>query len=150
MTTFSDKLQDVLDRGMAEAKDNPSVLYGIAGGAALLGALSLYSGRSGYKSKPSSFELGGGSIHATKVKAEFTNYSKAYGTSAGEGIRKEERINTAELVLFSTCMHRNAPARPSTITRTIAITYIMHRERRVHSSIVFRASYLSEHCDVHK
>ena len=127
MTTFSDKLQDVLDRGMAEAKDNPSVLYGIAGGAALLGALSLYSGRSGYKSKPSSFELGGGSIHATKVKAEFTNYSNAYGSSAGEGIRKEERVNTAELVPSSLRMHRKRPRQSNRSTaNTCTITSGMH------------------------
>lgn len=127
MTTISHQLRDLIDRGIEEAKDSPPVLYGIAGGAALLGAWSLYNGRSGYKKKPSSFELGGGSIHATKVKAEFTNYSNAYGSSAGEGIRKEERVNTAELVHFSLRMHRKRPRQSNrSIANTRTITSRMH------------------------
>ena len=118
MTIVSQKLRDLLDRGVAEAKNHHNVLYGIAGGAALLGAWSLYSRKAAYRTKPTSFQLGGGSIHATKVQAEFANYSEAYGTTAGEGIRKEERINTVQLACYSPSMHGNAPARP--ITRSTA------------------------------
>ena len=135
MAVISSKLRDLLDRGVAEAKDHHHILYGIAGGAALLSAWSLYRGKVSYKNKPTSFELGGGSIHATKVQAEFTNYSKAYGTTAGEGIRKEERVNTVELVCYSLCMRRDAPARA--LTRSTAgsrmITSRMLRHRISHS-----------------
>lgn len=111
MVTFSDKLRDAMDRGVIVARENPfsappfpNYLYCVAGGAALLGAWSLCNRNRRYKKKPSSFELSGGSIDAKEVKAEFANYSKAYGDSLGEGIREEERVNTAELVRYGLCV----------------------------------------------
>ena len=108
MESLSDKLRGLVDRGVVEAKDNQAVLVGLAGGAALLGVWSIYSSSS-KRAKPSSFELSGGSIAPTKLKSEFSNYTASYGEKAGEGIKQEQRVNTAELVrargsrLESTC-----------------------------------------------
>ena len=40
----------------------------------------------GYKIKPSSFEITGGAIDSTKVKAEFDNYTASFGTDPSVGI----------------------------------------------------------------
>jgi len=96
MDSLSDKLRGLVDRGVGEAKDNQAVLVGLAGGAALLGVWSIYS--SSKRAKPSSFELSGGSIAPTKLRSEFSNYTASYGEKAGEGIKQEQRANTAELV----------------------------------------------------
>lgn len=104
MATFEHKLRDVMDRGVSLAKENPNVCYGVAGGTALLCAWSLYSRKRSYKKKPTSFDLGGGSIGATEVSAEFANYSNAYGDEAGEGIREAERGNVVQLVRSGLCM----------------------------------------------
>ncbi|EFJ51011.1 hypothetical protein VOLCADRAFT_103647 [Volvox carteri f. nagariensis] len=69
---------------------------GVAGGVAslyLVGSL-LYKGND--KSKPSTFELTGGSIEASKVKEEFDAYADSYGKNAGEGI--VDRSKTVHLV----------------------------------------------------
>ena len=126
MGSISDKLRGLVERGVGEAKDNQAVLVGLAGGAALLGAWSIYSSSS-RRSKPSSFELSGGSIAPAELKKEFTDYTASYGESAGEGIKQEHRVNTAELVrsplLFapahvksSQCSsdHARGPAAPRT------------------------------------
>ena len=98
MGSITDKLRGLVDRGVGEAKDNQAILVGLAGGAALLGAWSIYSGSGSRRSKPSSFELSGGSIAPAKLKKEFTDYTASYGENAGEGIKQEHRVNTAELV----------------------------------------------------
>ncbi len=97
MGSVSDKVRGLMDRGVGEARDNQAILIGLAGGAALLGAWSIYSSGS-RRSKPSSFELSGGSIAPAKLKKEFTDYTASYGENAGEGIKQEHRMNTAELV----------------------------------------------------
>ncbi|GFR46821.1 hypothetical protein Agub_g8457 [Astrephomene gubernaculifera] len=70
---------------------------GVAGGVAsayLVGSLLFKSKCE--KSKPSTFELTGGSIDSAKVKEEFAAYADSYGKNAGEGI--VDRSKTVHLV----------------------------------------------------
>mmetsp|Transcript_34893 Transcript_34893/g.77555 ORF Transcript_34893/g.77555 Transcript_34893/m.77555 type:complete len:388 (-) Transcript_34893:1059-2222(-) len=69
--------------------------------AAAGGLTTLYLAKSllastGYKRKPNSFELSGGSISAENVAKEFNAYSDSYGKQAGEGIK--DRSKTVHLV----------------------------------------------------
>jgi hypothetical protein len=56
-----------------------------AGAALLLCCCCRYSGAS--KTRPTIFELSGGSIEKDKVKNEWDNYESSYGKEAGEGIK---------------------------------------------------------------
>ncbi|GLI58783.1 hypothetical protein VaNZ11_000539 [Volvox africanus] len=69
---------------------------GVAGGVASLYLVGSLLFKSSDNSKPSTFELTGGSIEASKVKAEFDAYSDSYGKNAGEGI--VDRSKTVHLV----------------------------------------------------
>ncbi len=61
---------------------------GAVGGVVSLALVNQVLQRSrDYKRKPSSFELGGGSIDASKVQAEFDAYSDAYGKDPSVGIK---------------------------------------------------------------
>ena len=71
-------------------KLSPTAKYavGITGGILTLGAINkIYTASGGYKIKPSSFELTGGSISAENVKAEFDAYTDAYGKDPAQGIK---------------------------------------------------------------
>lgn len=106
MASLSQQLRDAIDRGVSAGKENPRAAYGIAGGVAVVGAWSLYSlsRKRENRKKPTSFDLSLGSIGSTEGKAEFTNYSNAYGVAAGEGIREEERANVVKLVRLARCI----------------------------------------------
>ncbi|GAX76949.1 hypothetical protein CEUSTIGMA_g4396.t1 [Chlamydomonas eustigma] len=70
---------------------------GIAGGLVSIRLMSsLISFSSDYKRKPTSFDLSGGSIESSKVKAEFDAYNDAYGKDPAQGIK--DRSKTAQLV----------------------------------------------------
>lgn len=89
------QLPSVVSEGLASAsaqydKLTPAGKYavGITGGLLTLGMINkVITATGGYRIKPSSFELTGGSIAAQNVKAEFDAYSDAYGKDAGVGIK---------------------------------------------------------------
>ena len=61
---------------------------GIAGGVLTLGMINkVITAAGGYKRKPNSFELSGGSIDSSNVKAEFEAYTDAYGKDPAVGIK---------------------------------------------------------------
>lgn len=92
---LSDSIRDVLDRAVELSKDNKTVVSAVSAGAVVLGAYWLLR-PSKDKKKPSASQLTGGSIGREKVKREFDDYAKSYGTEAGTGII--ERSKTTELV----------------------------------------------------
>ncbi|CAL8460594.1 g123 [Coccomyxa elongata] len=92
---LSDSIRDVLDRAVELSKDNKTVVSAVGAGAVVLGAYWLLR-PSKDKKKPSASQLTGGSIGREKVKKEFDDYAKSYGTEAGAGII--ERSKTTELV----------------------------------------------------
>ena len=60
---------------------------GITGGILTLGMINkLVIAAGGYRIKPNSFEITGGSIEAKKVKAEFDAYTDNFGKDPGQGI----------------------------------------------------------------
>ncbi|GLC44114.1 hypothetical protein PLESTF_000693200 [Pleodorina starrii] len=69
---------------------------GVAGGVTALFMASKLLFKATEKSKPSTFELTGGSIDSSKVKEEFDAYADSYGKNAGEGI--VDRSKTVHLV----------------------------------------------------
>ena len=94
----SDSLDKAIDvyQGLSQPQ---KVAVGIAGGLASIVAVSKALGfASEYKRKPSSFELSGGSIDASKVKSEFEAYSASYGAD-GTAIGIKDRSKTVQLVV---------------------------------------------------
>ncbi|KAG1677547.1 hypothetical protein FOA52_014445 [Chlamydomonas sp. UWO 241] len=72
----------------------------IAGGCVLtLGMVNKLSQSVGYKSKPTSFELSGGSIMSSDVQGEFDAYNASYGAmGTGEGIKnREETVHLVDI-----------------------------------------------------
>ena len=60
---------------------------GITGGILTLGMINkIVIAAGGYRVKPNSFEITGGSIEAKKVKAEFDAYTDNFGKDPGQGI----------------------------------------------------------------
>lgn len=73
--------------------------YAVGIGSGLAGVYLVakwYAQKRGIAHKPSTLQLGGGSIEADKVKDEFSAYSDSYGKGAGEGI--VDRSKTVQLV----------------------------------------------------
>lgn len=69
----------------------------VAGGIATVAvAVKVFTPSTGYKAKPTSFDLTGGSIQKEAVKKEFDAYSASYGKEAGAGIT--DRSKTVHLV----------------------------------------------------
>lgn len=91
---LTDSLNEAWSRAVELSQDNKKVVSVAVGGAVVLGAYWLL--RPTKKAKPAASQLTGGSISREKVKKEFDDYAKAYGTEAGAGII--ERSRTTELV----------------------------------------------------
>lgn len=89
------KVPTVIADGLATASAHYEKLstpakyaVGITGGVLTLGMINnLMIMTGGYKIKPSSFELTGGSIDKSKVKAEFDAYTDSYGKDPAVGIK---------------------------------------------------------------
>jgi hypothetical protein len=67
-----------VDRGKVE--QGVVVAVGIGAAAAFL-YYAFAPSSSGYKRKPSTFELSGGTIDKKEIKAKFDDYAQSYGTS---------------------------------------------------------------------
>ncbi|KAI8471105.1 MAG: dihydrouridine synthase-domain-containing protein [Monoraphidium minutum] len=93
-SAISDRLQGLVDK-LPEDKTTLAA----AGAAIVVGGALVWracSGSSGYKKKPSVFELSGGSIERGEVKKEWDNYEASFGKEAGAGIT--DRSKTTQLV----------------------------------------------------
>lgn len=98
---ISDKLRGLFDK----ATEDKQTLV-VAGGAAIVlgGALvwrAASASSSGYKKKPTVFELSGGSIGRDKVKDEWSNYEASYGKEAGVGIKDRSKVTQLVDVFYS-------------------------------------------------
>lgn len=93
-TDLGNQITENYDRLSTEQKYALGALGGLT--TAYLATSLISRGSEGYKSKPTSFELTGGSIPAENVAKEFNEYSASYGTGAGEGVM--DRSKTVHLV----------------------------------------------------
>jgi 24-methylenesterol C-methyltransferase len=101
LSAIGDRLQGVTDKLSNYATENKTAVA-VAGGCVTVAALGAFMYRqSGYKSKPSSLELSGGSIARDKVKAEWDNYESSYGTAPGEGIKDRSKVVQLVDVFYS-------------------------------------------------
>lgn len=95
MDQIGDRLRDLADDVSRQIRDNREVAIGVGTVVAVFGVYRAFSA-SGYKKKPGSLDLSGGSIDRKKIDATFKDYSASFGTEAGAGISDRER--TTELV----------------------------------------------------
>ncbi len=85
------------------------------GGVLSLSLISKTLSAADYIRKPSSFQLGGGSISNGKVKAEFDAYTDSYGKDPAQGIKDRCGGHNAFIIASSphrACSSSDAGARP--------------------------------------
>jgi hypothetical protein len=98
LSSFTSGISDTLDGLLKSGKENQLALGVGAAALAVVGGAYYWrvSSRGGYRKKPSSLELSGGSIKGKEIKESFSGYSDAYGKDPSAGILERER--TTELV----------------------------------------------------
>jgi 24-methylenesterol C-methyltransferase len=101
VSALSDKLNDVISKVQEDKLTAVAAGATIALGGALVWRAFSGSGKPGYKSKPTCFELSGGSIDRDAVQAEWDNYEAAYGKEAGAGIKDRTQVTKLVDVFYS-------------------------------------------------
>ena len=88
-------VQETFDNLLHYSRDHQGIVLG-GTAVAVVGSFLMFGSSRKQRHKPGTRELGGGSIHKSHIKREYSDYSKAYGKEAGEGIL--DRNKTTELV----------------------------------------------------